>query len=67
MVYISFQVIDAGRFWAQKPESESARGLQMLQERINNNEGRNLKVRRMINLLSVFKADAGFLLLYIAF
>lgn len=36
-------VIDAGHFWAQKPESESARGLQMLQDRINNNEGRNLR------------------------
>lgn len=61
MEYISFQVIDAGHFWAQKPESESARGLQMLQDRINNNEGRNLRVRRMINLLSVCKADAVFL------
>ena len=67
MVFISFQVIDAGHFWAQKPESESARGLQMLQERINNNEGRNLRVRRMINLLSVFKADTCFLLPHIAF
>lgn len=68
MEYISFQVIDAGHFWAQKPESESARGLQMLQDRINNNEGRNLRVRRMINLLSVCKADAVFFFFrYIAF
>lgn len=36
-------VINAGHFWAQKPESESARGLQVLQERINTNEGRNLR------------------------
>ena len=62
MEYVSFQVIDAGHFWAQKPESESARGLQMLQDRINNNEGRNLRVRRMINLFSVCKADAVFFL-----
>lgn len=44
VVSVSFQVINAGHFWAQKPDSESARKLQMLQENINMYDGRNLEV-----------------------
>ena len=45
VVSIPFQVINAGHFWAQKPDSESASKLQMLQENINMYDGRNLEVR----------------------
>ncbi|KAK2567406.1 ATP-dependent RNA helicase TDRD9 [Acropora cervicornis] len=59
-------VIDAGHFWAQKPESESARGLQRLQDRINNNEGRNLRPinRRSLQIgmpcVALFEEDEMF-------
>ena len=44
VVSISFQVLNAGHFWAQKPDSESASKLQMLQENINEYDGRDLEV-----------------------
>ncbi|CAH3166074.1 unnamed protein product [Porites lobata] len=36
-------VVDAGHFWAQKPDRESFTRLHMLQDGINRNEGRNLR------------------------
>ena len=43
-VGVWLQVVDAGHFWAQKPDRESATRLHMLQDGINRNEGRNLRV-----------------------